>query len=136
VVFLVATTVVAVVLDLPTLLRDFDDDAANNSALSYADREIAGGNGLVADQEAVYAARGLIPPDATYHVAVAPDYAGGSDLTREFVSSYYRYFLLPRRPAEDAPWVVCYGCDRSSYGPDARVVWEDDEGISIIEAKR
>ena len=95
--------------------------------------EIAGGNGLVADQLAVYAARGLIPVDATYHVAVAPDFRGGSDLTRDNVASYYRYFLLPRRPAESAPWVICYGCDTSTYGAGAKVVWRDHQGLSIVK---
>ena len=74
----------------------------------------------------------LIPVDATYHVAVGPDYQGGSDLTRDNVAGYYRYFLLPRRPAEAAPWVICYGCDTTVYGSGAKVVWQDDEGVSIV----
>src|SRR5262249_32204046 len=114
------------------VLRELDNDASRNAALSYSDREIAGGNGLVADQKAVYAARGLIPRHASYHVAVSPSFEGGTDLTKGNVASYYRYFLLPRRPAERAPWVVCYGCDTSAYGADAKVVWKDDEGISIL----
>jgi len=132
VLFLVATAVVAVVIRFPTVVRDSDRDADRNSALSYSDREIAGGNGLVADQTAVYAARTLIPADATYHVAVSPDYEGGIDLTRDNVAGYYRYFLLPRRPAEEAPWIVCYGCDVAAYGPGAEVIWQGDEDISIV----
>jgi hypothetical protein len=131
--FLVASVAIAVVVTYPRVLGDFGDDASRNSALSYTDRDIAGGNGLVADQVAVYAARGLIPDDTTYHVAVGPDYSGGSELTRDHVASYYRYYLLPRRPAEKAPWIVCYGCDISEYGANADVVWEDDEGISIVK---
>lgn len=131
VVFLVATVVVAVFVTYPGVLRGLGDDAARNAALSYSDREIAGGNGLVADQAAVYAARALIPEDATYHVAVSPDFEGGSDLTKDYVSSYYRYFLLPRRPEERAPWVICYGCDLSEYG-SAEVLWRGAEGISIV----
>src|SRR5262249_51017051 len=104
-------------------------------ALSFADREIAGGNGLVVDQGAVYAARGLIPNDQTYRVVVGPDYEGGTDLTGTYVDSYYRYFLLPRRPAEDASWIVCYGCDLSHY-EGAKVRWKDDEDISIAQVRR
>jgi hypothetical protein len=133
VVFLVATAVVAVVVRYPQVLRDSDRDADRNSSLSFSDREIAGGNGLVADQLAVYAARALIPADATYHVAVGPTYQGGSDLTRDNVAGYYRYFLLPRRPAEAAPWVICYGCDTTVYGPGTKVIWQDDEGLSIVK---
>ena len=134
VVFLVATALAAVVVTYPSLLRELGDDAAKNSALSYADREIAGGNGIVVDQGAVYAARSLIPKGARYHVAIGPDYVG-DELTRDHVASYYRYFLLPRRPAEEASWIVCYGCDRSAYGDLAEVVWSDDEGVSILEIR-
>ena len=101
VVFLVAVGRDAVVAATRGSSR-LGDDASRNSALSFADREIAGGNGLVADQAAVYARAELIPEDATYHVIVGPGYEGGSDLTRAYVDSYYRYFLLPRRPADGA----------------------------------
>jgi len=132
VVFLVAVALLAVVVRYPSVLDDIDDTAAQNAALSYSDREIAGGNGLVADQTAAYAARALIPKGDTYHVAVNPDFSAGSDLTVRYVDSWYRYFLMPRRPAETAPWVVCYGCDLGAYGPDAKVVWQGSDGISIV----
>jgi hypothetical protein len=137
VIFLVATAAIAAVIAYPGLVRDLGDDAAKDSAQSYTDREIAGGNGLVVDQEAVYAARGLIPSDATYHVAVAPDYKGESELTQGHVASYYRYFLIPRRPVEGgAPWVICYGCDLTAYGPDAEVVWRGTgEDVSIVRVR-
>lgn len=136
VVFLVGVAALAVVLRFPALVREVDRDASRNSALSYADREIAGGNGLVADQTALYEARGRIPENETYHVAVSTGYEGGSDLTVPYVESYYQYFLMPRRPAEDAPWVICYGCDLEQYGSRAEVVWESDEGISIARIRR
>ncbi len=49
---LVATTAIAVVVTYPRLIREEDDDAAKNSAQTYVDREVAGGNGLVAEQGA------------------------------------------------------------------------------------
>jgi hypothetical protein len=131
VLFLVVTTAIAAVVAYPGVLGDLGDTAARNSTQSYSDREIAGGNGIVVDQAAVYEAQALIPKDATYHVAVGPGYVG-EELTRDHVASYYRYFLLPRRPAEVAPWVICYGCDLSEYGPDADVLWRGDEDISIV----
>lgn len=132
VVLLVAVAVVAVVVAYPGLVGDSDREASGNNALSFADREIAGGNDIVADQVAVYAARALIPEDESYHVAVSPEYDGGSDLTQGHVASYYRYFLIPRRPVEGARWIVCYGCDLGAYGADAEVVWRGDEEISIV----
>lgn len=131
VLLLLATTVVAVVAAYPGVLRDLGDEAERNSAQSYSDREIAGGNGIVVEQAAVYEALALIPEDASYHVAVGPDYVG-EELTRDHVAGYYRYFLMPRRPAEAAPWVICYGCDLAEYGPDADVLWRGDEDVSIV----
>ena len=132
VVFLVATAAIAVVITYPSLVREAGDEASTNSAQTYIDRAVAGGNGLVANQQAVFAARALIPADATYHVAIAPDYTGGDELTQAHVASYFRYFLVPRRPAESAPWVVCYGCDLAEYGPHAEVLWHGDDDISIV----
>ena len=136
VILLVGAATLAVAVSVPGTLRDAGDDAARNSALSFADREIAGGNGVVADQNAVYEARARIPEDETYHVAVGPDFTGGSDLTVPFVESYYQYFLMPRRPADDAPWIICYGCDLEQYGSRAKVVWEGDAGIAIARIRR
>ena len=132
VVFLVAVAMVAVAVRYPGVLRQAGRDATHNSDLSYSDREIAGGNGLVADQVAVYTARALIPESDAYKVAVDPGYQGGSAETVAFVESFYRYFLMPRRSAESAPWVICYGCDRGSYGSQAQVVWEGEDDVSIL----
>ena len=129
---LVAIAALTVVVSYPFVLRDVGDEASKSESLSFSDREIAGGNGIVVDQTVVYAARALIPEDESYHVAVAPDYAGGTDLTRDHVASYFRYFLMPRRPAEGAAWIVCYGCDITEYGDRAEVLWRLDEDISIV----
>jgi len=136
VVALVSCVAITAVVAYFPLVSDVGREASRNSSSSYVDREIAGGNGLVADQAAVYAAQALIPKDSTYHVAVGSDYAGGDELTRDFVTSYYGYFLMPRRSAEGAPWIICYGCELSVYGPGATVVWKDDQGISIVKAAR
>jgi hypothetical protein len=132
VVFLVASVIAAVVVSYPGVLREAGRDAERNSDLSYSDREIAGGNGLVADQAAAYAARGLIPESDTFKVLVDPAFAGGSAETVQFVDSFYRYFLMPRRPAEGASWIICYGCDLAPYGERAEVVWEGEDDISIV----
>ena len=131
VVFLVAAALVAVTWAYPGVLRQAGQDATRNSELSYSDREIAGGNGLVADQIAVYAARGLIPEGDTYKVVVDPGYQSGGPETIQFVDSFYRYFLMPRRPAEGAQWIICYGCDLVPYGSRAQVVWDGDDDVSI-----
>ena len=136
VVFLVAVTIASAVFEYPGALRSQSDAASRNSELSFSDREIAGGNGLVVDQQAVYQARARIGPDETFHVVVGEGYRGGTELTAPFVADYYRYFLMPRRPAEDAQWIICYGCDLGQYGAAAHVVWRNGDGISLARIGR
>ena len=136
VVFLVLVTAVAAAFAYPAVVDDLGDEASNNDSLSFSDREIAGGNGVVDDQQAVYEARARIPSDETYHVAVSDDFNAESVLTVPYVSNYFEYFLMPRRPAEGAPWVICYGCDVTAYGDDAAEVWTNGEGISILRVER
>jgi len=132
VVFCVAVAVVAAALRYPAALGELGDEASRNSALSFADREIAGGNGIVVDQAAMYEARARIPADGSYRFALGDALRTDDPLTRSSVEGYARYFLLPRRPDPDAPWLICYGCDLAQYGPGARVVWQDDANISIV----
>lgn len=136
VVFLVAVTFVAVVIRYPQVVHDRGETASDNSALSFSDREIAGGNSVIPDQTAAYEARARIPEDQTYHVAFGADYTGGSPLTRPYAESFYLYFLVPRRPADDAPWIICHGCDPTEYGESAKVVWRGPEDVSIVRVER
>lgn len=103
-----------------------------NASLDYLDREIGGGNSVLPDQRVAIAARGHIPPGGTFRVEVGSPQEGWSELaTPDALETYMRFFLLPRRPADDAPWIVCFGCDRGAH-PGAAVVWEGDEGLAIL----
>jgi hypothetical protein len=115
----------------PRALSDFDSTATNNSSLSFSDREVAGGNGIVTDQEAVYEAQVIIPRDAKYRVVTGSRLKNSTSLTLPFVESWYRSFLMPRRPAVDARWIICYGCEVSKLGGPYQVFWQDNDGISI-----
>lgn len=135
VLFLALVSVIAVAVRYAGLLDELGDDAARNSALSFADRDIAGGNGIVVDQAAVYAARAIIPADETFRVFVDPAFAAGTELTVPYVGSYYRYYLMPRRYADDAPWIVCYSCDLAVLGTPVDVVWRGSDDISIARVR-
>jgi hypothetical protein len=124
-------TAVFVAIYLPRAISALGDNAANNASLSYSDREVAGGNGIVVDQAAVYEARGLIPPGAKYRVVTGSGVKDPTNLTPLFVDAWYRSFLMPRRPAADARWIICYGCDVAKLGGHYTVVWQDDRGISV-----
>jgi hypothetical protein len=120
----------------PLAVSELHEEARRHSSHSYADREFAGGNGIVVDQEVFYQARARIPESAAYHVKVVRRVPGATDLTVPYVSSFATYFLMPRRQAEDAPWVICYGCRRSDLPERAHIVWAQGAGISIARIDR
>jgi hypothetical protein len=127
---------VALVLGLVFFVRAVDrlgDDAQRNAALNFDDREFAGGNSLVVDKRALYEARALIPEDGTYRVVTGPRVEGATELTEPYIDQFARSFLMPRRPAADASWVLCYGCERSALGDSAEVVWDNGAGISLVK---
>jgi hypothetical protein len=111
------------------------DDAGANAATNYDDRELAGGNTLAVSKDALYEARALIRPEETYRVLAGPDVEGANELTEPHIDEYARYFLMPRRPAPDARWILCYGCDLAQLGLELDVVWRDDAGISLVKLR-
>jgi hypothetical protein len=132
VVFCVVLATAVTAVRLPGTIADLHDAAARNSDLSYADREFAGGNGLVIDQEALYQARALIPPDGSFRVETGDALRNATELTIPYIEGFATYFLMPRHRDDDARWLLCYGCDLSRYGDRARIVWQNDGGISIV----
>jgi hypothetical protein len=135
VVFCVVVATAAAAARYPAAAVDADDLASRNAALDYADREIAGGNGIVADQTAMYEARSWIPRDGTYRVVTGTKQPAFSDLTIPWVALFANSFLLPRRQTDRAPWILCYGCDEARF-PGARLIWKDGEGISLLRVQR
>jgi hypothetical protein len=127
----VTVLVAALVQHYPHAFDEAVDEARGNAALSFEDREFAGGNSVVADQGGLYQARTVIPPDGTYTVSVGEPVEGWTELTAPFVAWFARYFLLPRRPAADAPWVLCYACDPAAH-PGFETVWAGSDGISLL----
>ena len=112
-------------------IRQLGDVADRNAALNFDDREFGGGNSLVVDKHALYEARALIPRNGTYRVVTGPGVKGATALTEPYIDQFARSFLMPRRPASDARWIICYGCDVSGLGPHFHTVWEDGGGIVL-----
>ena len=129
--FCVAVVLVALCVRFPAALRDANDTARANAALDAVDRAVGAGNSVFPDQRVLVEARGLIPEDESFAVAVGPPQPGWSDLTAGSGELFLRSFLLPRRFDPDANWIVCLGCDRGSY-PGADAVWEGEDGLSIL----
>lgn len=132
VVFCVGVTVGAVVVLWPEAFADANRAARANAALDYVDRQMGGGNSVLPDPAIVVEAQGRIPADETFLVAVGDPQEGWSELsTPDAIATFMRSVLLPRRESGDAPWILCFACDRGAY-PGAEPVWEDEEGLSIL----
>jgi hypothetical protein len=131
--FCVAVTVVALVIRYPEAFRDASDTARANAALDAVDRAVGAGNSVFPDQRLLVEARGLIPPDGSFAVAIGDPQPGWTPLTASSAEQFLRSFLLPRRLEPGAPWIVCLACDRGAY-PGADAVWEGDDGISILRS--
>jgi hypothetical protein len=125
--------VVAVAWLYPRAFREANDAARANARLDAVDRALGGGNSVLPDQAIAVEARGRIPEDDTFTVAVGRMQPGWSSLAiPPTLENYMRYFLLPRKTDPDAPWILCFACDQRAY-PGARTVWEDsDRKLSIL----
>ena len=130
----VAIVLAAVVQHYPEAMRVAADEARQKAALSVEDREFAGGNSVVADQSGLLEARLKIPEAGTYSVDVGPPAEGWTELTAPYIGWFARYFLLPRRQLDEAPWVLCYACDTAAH-PGFETVWIGYDGISILERR-
>ena len=126
--------VVALAWLYPHAFNDANRAARANARLDNIDRALGGGNSVLPAQAIAIEARGRIPAHGTFAVAVGPRQPGWSVLADPAsVENYMRYFLLPRKTDPDAPWILCFACDRSAY-PDATPVWEDTEqGLAILK---
>ena len=133
VLFCVGVMLVALVWLYPQAFADANREARANAALDQVDRELGGGNSVLPSQAIAVEARGRIPEDETFTVAVGEPRASWSELAiPDTLENYMRYFLLPRRSFADAPWILCFACDRNAF-PGATPVWEDaEEGLAIL----
>jgi hypothetical protein len=134
----VAFCVAVILVALPVRYREAfhaaNETARANARLDLVDRDVGAGNSVFPDQALLVEARGLIPRDESFAVAVGPPQPAWTALTAAGADLFLRSFLLPRRLAPDARWIVCVGCDRGDY-PGADTVWEGEGGLSVLRRK-
>ena len=125
-------TLVALAWLYPQAIADANRAARANAQLDLVDRDLGGGNSVLPAQGIAVESRGRIPEGDTFVVAVGEPRAGWSELAiPASLENFMRYFLLPRRIDPDAPWILCFGCDRAAF-PGAAPVWEDEEAALAI----
>ena len=126
-----AALLAALALTYPETFRDVNDVARANASLDLVDRELGGGNSVIPDPQLLVEARGWIPEDEPFAVAVGERRPEWTDLTAGYAEAFATYFLLPRRLSADARWLICIGCDLAAY-PGAAEVWSGEAGLSIM----
>jgi hypothetical protein len=126
-----AVAIAVLVYEVPRTVDSLGDTAARNASLSFADRDVAGGNAVLADQQLAYQARSIIPSDASYWLVTGPKLTKQAALPISSLPGFLRYFLMPRRSVDGSSWIVCYGCLTSQWGNRYEVLWQDDYGISV-----
>ena len=133
VVLCLGITLIALAWLYPQAFAGANRTARANAELDYLDREFGGGNSVLPDQTIAIEARARIPEDDAFVVAVGAPREDWSELAvPDAIDTYMRYFLLPRRHDDDAPWVLCFACDPNAY-PGSEAVWADEEsGMAIL----
>ena len=112
----------------------FDFQADTNAVSTFSDRAYPEIDGLAGWAEVLEDARLWMPEDASYRLVDGP----GTPTATSFESLriYLDVLLMPRRrtPLESAPWAFCYGCTRSTLGPEFEVL--SDSGHGLLFARR
>lgn len=121
---------ISALVSYPSRVGDLGRVASDNSALSFQDRLIAGGNAVVTTRSALHYAQALVPYDGTYRLVVGPNVSVKSP-QQVFVDQFFRYYLVPRRPSPTASFVICYGCDQAQLGPGWQPMYDLGNGVVI-----
>jgi hypothetical protein len=117
---------------IPRSVAKLSSRAEHSASLSFSDRGFALGNSIYPDQALLYEARAWIPPRGRYRVDVGKEpFEGEKIWTHLYALQFAQYFLLPRLPDSNAPWVICVACDRTALGPTT-VVWDDHRSSSLL----
>ena len=110
----------------PTRLRARERTARANARLDAVDRQLGGGNSVLPEQAIAIEARGRIPADGTFAVAVGPRQPGWSVARRPRLARELHAVLPP--PPPDRPWRAVDPLLRVRPGgvsPARSAVWED-----------
>ena len=113
------------------MLGLFDYRADRNASLTYRDRLYGEPFDIVGSQKVVEEARLWMPESSSYRVLVGQQKRVQSGVRRDLAPAFLEFLLMPREQTESpsAPWVFCYGCDRSELGAGFEVLSDGGNGI-------
>jgi hypothetical protein len=119
---------------LDDALAVFDFQADTNVAATFNERTYPQIDGLDGGPRVMEDARLWMPEDASYRVVDGPSVP--TEVTSGSLRIYLDVLLMPRRRTqlESVPWAFCYGCTRSTLGPEFEVL--SDSGHGLLFARR
>ena len=124
----VAAACVVAVGKLDNAVAVFDYYADANAAATYNERNYPELEFLPRGDEVMEDGRLWMPEDARYRVVDGP-----AALEDEAISlrTFLTVLLVPRAQTDDASaeWAFCYGCSRSTLGPEYEVLSESGDGF-------
>jgi hypothetical protein len=110
---------------LDEALGTFDQAADENAARAYLDRVYGDQTNILGSRRVVEDARLTIPETDTYRMVLGPIELGRYNAL--IAPDFVRYFLLPRREAPDARWILCFACDVDELGPGFEVLSKEND---------
>jgi hypothetical protein len=90
-------------------------------------RPLAGAFQTDIDRSYLQAAKAYIGAGDTYYFVQGTGVVSGNDASAQSAAPVTQFWLYPRRPVSDpkaAQWLICYGCDLTSWSAKLDVVWE------------
>jgi hypothetical protein len=140
----VVSAVALFALKVPATVRALDSAVtADAYIVDPVGRSLTSGDILGISRDLQAEALTKIPPGSAYALLLPDEQSasagyGIGPVAYETVRPWLDYLLLPSRqvPAEQARYVICWGCDTSGW--DHRTTWlyGNDEGVAIGRVRR
>jgi hypothetical protein len=132
-VVVVATLVLGVAIPasalaaLPHALGKLSAAKRQSLAIPVPLRPLTGAFQTDIDRSYLLAAKAYIGADDKYYFVQGTGVVSGNEASAQSAAPVTQFWLYPRRPVSDpnaAQWLICYGCDLTSWSAKLDVVWQ------------
>ena len=116
---------------------DFAGRADGNRGLPLSARDLSAAYATDLSRSYVVASRDLVPLGASFAVETGDKVEVSTQVSIYAARGYLQFQLLPRRlvAADQADWLLCYGCDPAAFASRFDVVWDEEPGLAILKAR-
>lgn len=124
-------------VELPGAFHDVRASIRTQSRTAVGDRRLAPAFNYDVSRWYVSQAAVVLPPNARYAFVTGPNASASMPVTVWAAPFVTRYLLMPRQvvPLEQAPWLLCYGCNLARIHRTVRVVWKEPDAPGLQIAR-